>query len=79
MRAYWVERDVARELEPVRLLFDQDVLEACFEEVPSPLMPPVEALRVAPEEAVHAGREGALRSLDAQMVVIAHQTVVERE
>jgi hypothetical protein len=39
-------------------------------------MAPVETLRVASEEPVHAGRESALRSLDLQMIVIAHQAVV---
>lgn len=78
-RAYRIERDVTRDDEAVRLLLDEDVLEALFEQMPSAAMPLVEALGIARQKAVHARGKGAFGRADRKVVVIAHQTVVMKD
>lgn len=74
-RSNRVEGDVARDLEEVRVVLDQDGVEASLEEVPAGRMDVVESLRVSAVEALHANREISIPRLDEKVVVVWHQTV----
>ncbi len=62
-------------LEKVELSFDDDRLETPLEEMSTPLVPPVEALRVSGVQVVHPARELPGGCFQEQMIVIADQTI----
>jgi hypothetical protein len=57
------------------LLLDQDRLVASLEDVPDPVVRPVDGLRVDAVELTHAAREVGVGGLGEQMIVVGHQAV----
>ena len=56
-------------------LLDKDSLEAALQEMPDPLVPTIERLRVDAIEKLHPTRQVGIRRLDEQVIVVAHQAV----
>ena len=75
LRADRIQRDVSMRLEQVSLVGDVLRREAAAEEVPVPVVPPVEPLRIGGAEASHARGERRLRGVDDEMEVRAHQAI----
>ena len=63
----------------MRLLLDQDILEAPIEQMSGAVMAFVESLDVSAEKPLHPGREGTLGRLDREVVVRRHQRVVVKD
>jgi hypothetical protein len=59
----------------VRGVIHEPRAESPLQNVPAPLVPPIEPLRVHPIHLPHRTGEIALRRLEEDVVVVAHQTV----
>ncbi len=74
-RANWVQNNIARQLQQIAVLVDQDCLEAPLEQMTGALMSPVRRLCVYPTELPHSFGEVSIRHLHDQMAVVGHQAV----
>jgi len=70
-----VEHDVPRELEEVRVAFDENAAESTVEEMALVPVPPVEPLGVDTVESLHAGRDIPMWRLEEKVEVVRHQAV----
>ncbi len=74
-RAHRVEDQVARKLEKVTVLIDQDTLEASLKEVADTAMGTVDVLGVDTVELSHALGQIGVGRFDQQMIMIRHQAI----
>jgi hypothetical protein len=70
-----VEHHVAHQFQQIGFFLDQDGFVSSLEDVPDPVMGPVEVLCVNTVELPHSFGEIAFRSLYQQVIMIAHQAI----
>jgi hypothetical protein len=68
-----VLEDVVDQGLDVALLLDDAALEPVLEQVPAPVVAPVEPARVDPVQTLHSGRQSGLRGVDEQVEVVVEQ------
>lgn len=73
--ADWIEDDVARQFEKVRVALDQAGIEAALEDVAGVAMAPVEPARIVRVKSLHSGRKVRRGRLEHDVVVVRHLAV----
>ena len=67
--------NIADQADKIGITLTKLRLEASLEQMPYPLIPDVEVLGIAGQQALHDRRSGALIHLDQQMKMVRHQTI----
>ena len=73
--AHRVEHDIPGEFQQVAVLVHENRLESPLQYMPDPSVAAVEALGVDAVQLAHADGQVAVRRLDHQVVMVAHQAV----